>query len=384
MLLYPYSYEMTISVAVKNLLQDKVRILLSATGVALAVMLILVLNGFVTGLYQQVSAYLDNSPGTLVITQRGVTNMLGATSLIPTDTMDRALELQTVADAVPILSQFVILNLHDLKQPAYLIGYPGGPGTPASRGGPWNIIQGREPLTNGEMVFDQVLAKRHNLRLGDRFELMGQEFKIVGLSDGTTSWMTSFIFLRKVAVEELLRAPEATSFLLVSQEPGIDQAQVINQLKQLEGIEVLPKETIVANDTKLLVEVFSTPLQLMAGIAFFVGVLVVGLVIYTATIERQREYGVLKSIGACNRFLYKLVIIQATVAAALGAIAGIGFALGLAKTIMHFRPEFLIIFESDLIWLALGSSFAISLLAAIVPARTIAKLEPAMVFQRGR
>jgi putative ABC transport system permease protein len=374
---------MTLSIAIKNLLQDKIRVLLSATGVALAVMLILILNGFVSGLYQQVSAYLDNSPGSLIITQDGVTNMLGATSLIPVDTKDRVLESQAVAELIPILSQFVILDLHDLKQPAYLIGYPGGSGSPASRGGPWNIIQGREPLSNDEMVFDQVLAKRHNLKLGDRFNLMGQEFRIVGLSDDTTSWMTSFIFLRKTAVEELLRAPNMTSFLLVSKKSGFDQAQVINQLLELEGIEVLTKETIVANDTKLLVEVFSTPLQLMAAIAFFVGVLVVGLVIYTATIERQREYGVLKSIGAQNRFLYKLVIIQASIAAALGSIAGIGLALGLSQSIMYFRPEFLILFEPNLVWLALVSGFGISLLAAIVPARTVAKLEPAIVFQRG-
>ena len=115
---------MSVSIALKNLLKDRIRLLLSVLGVGLAVMLVLILDGFVSGLYKQVSAYLDNSPGSIVLTQQGVTNLLGATSLLPPETEDRALEVEGVASALPILSQFVILELHDLKQPAYMIGYP--------------------------------------------------------------------------------------------------------------------------------------------------------------------------------------------------------------------------------------------------------------------
>lgn len=67
---------MSVLIAFKNLLQEKFRLLLSVAGVSLAVMLVLILNGFVSGLYKQVSAYLDNSPGSLVVMQQGVTNLL--------------------------------------------------------------------------------------------------------------------------------------------------------------------------------------------------------------------------------------------------------------------------------------------------------------------
>ncbi len=374
---------MSVSIALKNLLKDRIRLLLSVLGVGLAVMLVLILDGFVSGLYKQVSAYLDNSPGSIVLTQQGVTNLLGATSLLPPETEDRALEVEGVASALPILSQFVILELHDLKQPAYMIGYPDGQGTPAERGGPWRIAQGREPLDDGEMVFDRVLAERHNLGLGDRFELMGREFEIVGLSEDTASWMTSFFFIRKSAAESLLRAPGATSILLVQLEPTANQVQVLAQLNQIDGADALTKSTIVANDTKLLVEVFSAPLQLMAGISFIIGVLVVGLVIYTATVERQREYGVLKAIGARNPLLYKLVLVQAIVASSLGAVGGIGLSYAFSQLIMGVRPEFLIILESDSALLAIGSGLAMSVLAAIIPARNVARLEPAQVFRGG-
>jgi putative ABC transport system permease protein len=374
---------MSISIALKNLVKDRLRLLLSVLGVALAVMLVLILDGFVGGLYKQVSAYLDNSPGSLVVTQSGVTNLLGATSLIPPDVEDEVLDVAGVESALPILSQFVILELHDLKQPAYMIGYQQGPGSPADRGGPWEITYGREPRADDELVFDRVLAERHDLALGDRFELMGEEFEIVGLSEDTTSWMTSFFFIRKSAAESLLRASGATSILLVTLNSSVDEEQVRGHLDQIEGVDALMKSTVISNDTKLLVEVFSAPLQLMAGISFIVGVLVVGLVIYTATIERQREYGVLKAIGAHNGLLYQLVLVQAAVASGLGVVVGIGFGFLASELIVRLRPEFLILLESDSALLAILSGLGMALLSAIVPARNVTKLEPAQVFRGG-
>ena len=51
------------SLAYRNLLKDKTRMTLSIGGVALAMMLILVLNGFLDGMYRQITSYLDRSPG---------------------------------------------------------------------------------------------------------------------------------------------------------------------------------------------------------------------------------------------------------------------------------------------------------------------------------
>ncbi len=373
---------MSILIALRNLLQDRFRLLLSVAGVALAVMLVLILEGFVTGLNRQVGAYLENSPGTMVVTQQGVTNLLGATSLLPPDTEQDARRVQGVEAVVPLLSQFVILDLHDVKQPAYMIGYPSGSGLPAERGGPWNLYAGREPEADDEMVFDRVLAERHSLQVGDRFDVMGKEFEIVGLSDGTTSWMTSFFFIPKSAAEDLLRAPVATSLLLVTADGGTDESQLLQRLAELAGVEALMKTEVIENDTKLLVEVFSAPIRLMAGIAVLVGVLVVGLVIYTATIERSREYGMLKAIGSGNSLLYKLVAVQAAVAAGLGSLGGIALAAALARLIMILRPEFLIVLQPSSIAIAFASGVGMALLAGLLPARSIARLEPAAAFRR--
>jgi putative ABC transport system permease protein len=72
-----------VSLARRNLFQDKTRLALSIGGVALAVMLILVLKGFLAGMNRQITSYLDYSPGSIVVAQEDVVNLLGATSLLP-------------------------------------------------------------------------------------------------------------------------------------------------------------------------------------------------------------------------------------------------------------------------------------------------------------
>ncbi len=351
--------------------------MLSIGGVALAIMLVLILDGFLSGMYRQITSYLEHAAGTVVVTQEGVSNLLGATSLLPPGSAASVEDVEGVAQAVPILSQFVILDLHDRKQPVYLVGYIPGEG-----GGPWEIVEGREPEADDEMVFDRVLADRHDIQLGDQLEVMDRRFRVVGLSGGTTSWMTSFIFLRKSAAESLLRAPGATSFILVTAREGESPEGLRDRLSALPGADALLKSDMEINDARLFAKFFSAPVRLMTSIAFLIGALVVGLVIYTATVERQREYGVMKALGARNRVLYRVVALQAAWAAMAGTALGIVLALAARAVIMAARPQFLIVLEADMAARAVGIGLGMGLLAALFPARVVAGLAPAEVFRR--
>jgi putative ABC transport system permease protein len=340
-------------------------------------MLILLLNGFLGGMYRQIAAYLDHNPGTVVVAQEDVTNLLGATSLLPPGAAAAA--RSRGATVVPILSQFVILDLHDKKQPVYLVGYD-----PASGGGPWRLAAGHAPQNNYQVVFDRILAERHAMALGDTVELLDRTFTIVGLSEETTSWMTSFIFIRKTAAEALWRTPGGASFLLANAPARMTPEALRDRLTDLPGADALLKRDMIANDTRLFARFFSAPLQLMIAIAFLVGALIVGMVIYSSIVERQREYGVLKAIGARNSVLYRTVLMQALVVASVGALAGIALAAGIAQLIMALRPQFLIVFEASAVAWSLLAGVAMALLAALVPVRAIAGLAPAEIFRRQR
>jgi len=365
------------SLARRNLFQDKTRLTLSIGGVALAVTLILILKGFLSGMNRQITSYLDHSPGSIVLAEEDVVNLLGAISLIPDATAQKAEMIRGVDKVIPILSQFIILDLHGKKQPAYMIGYD-----PRKGGGPWQLITGREPSSKQEMVFDRVLADRHGLNLGDQVEVMGKDFTIVGLSSGTTSWMTSFFFVRKKDAEDLLLTPGATSFLLLTTTEDANTERILQRLNNFSGVNALTKNEMAANDLKLFAKVFSAPLRLMVGISFLVGTMIVGLIIYTATVERQREYGVIKAIGAKNLFLYQIVMAQALFASIAGSTLGILIAKGAAQWIMSARPQFLIIFDPVDSGQALLAGLGMAVIASIFPTRVVANLAPADVFRK--
>lgn len=364
--------------AFHNLWQQKFRLGLSVSGVALALMLIILLNGFLAGIYAQVTAYLDNSPADLVIAQDGVTNLLSATSLLPAGVADQARGVPGVAQTTPIVSQFTIFDLREEKVVAYMVGYEPGQG-----GGPWQMKDGRLPEDDDEVVLDWVMAATHEIEIGDTFDILDETFTVVGLSDGTNSWMASFFFVEKRAAERLLLTPEATSFVLLTLEPGANRTAVIGRLnRRLRDVEILSVATMRQNDLDLLVQVFAAPLQLMVAIAFTVGTAILGMVIYTATVERTREYGVLKAVGAKNYHLYWLVAQQGLVTAVLGALIGIGLAWLAARGIMNWSPKFLIVLEPQAVLVTAGSGLLMGLFAALLPARLVAQLDPAQVFRR--
>ncbi|HXV43515.1 MAG TPA: ABC transporter permease, partial [Anaerolineae bacterium] len=123
-------------------------------------------------------------------------------------------------------------------------------------------------------------------------------------------------------------------------------------------------------------------LRLMVAIAFAVGTAILGMIIYTATVERMREYGVLKAVGAQNRHLYGLVTQQGLVIALVGVILGICLGWLAGQGVMRAFPKFLVILEPGPMLAAASAGLLMGLLAALLPARYVGGLDPARVFRK--
>lgn len=359
----------------RNLSHDRIRLLLSVSGVALSVMLILLLSGYLAGIYRQASAYLGHAPGSIVVAQTGVRTFAGSSSFLSSDVLEAVRSTPGVEKAVPIVMQSAVLELHERKELAALVGYE-----PAVGGGPWDLASGREPVADDEIVMDRVLAQQHGLSVGSSLRILDRDLTIVGLSNGTSMWIGSYVFATASAVQAMLRAPGTWSAIIVTAAPGASETDLRARIS-MPGVEAYPKDDKIEADRKGIARIYDAPLGLMVAIAFFVGVLVVGLVIFTATVERRREYGALKAIGMRNRELYRLVATQALIAAVTGGLLGVGLAVGLGSLLVMWRPQFPIITEPQAVAGALAASLVMALLAALVPARTMARLAPAEVFR---
>jgi putative ABC transport system permease protein len=364
--------------ALQNLFQDRLRLALSVLGVALAVMLILLLLGLRAGALNGAAAYLDNAPGSVIVMPQGIrSTSAGYAQVLPPEAARAVASTPGVAQVTRVLLTIAIPEWHGAQEAVRLIGYDSAVG-----GGPWKLTEGREPAAHTEVVIDRALAARHGFQVGDSFEFRGLELTVTGRSSETSSLLGAYIFARLSLVESLMLAPGAVSFVLVTPGPGVTAAEILTGLLAVQDTNVMLKADVAANNREIIANIFDPVIILMVSAAFVVGALVVGMVIYTATIERRSEYGVLKAIGASNGVIYRTVVWQALVAAGLGVVGGVGLAFALGWLVTALRPQFLVSIEPVAIALTLAAGAVMALLGALIPARLVARLAPADVFRR--
>ena len=356
----------------RNLLQERSRLALSVAGVSLSVMLIVLMNGFLAGFDRQVSVYLDAQPASVVVAQAGIENFSVATSRLSADAVERIRATPGVGRAVAVDAQTAILDLHGRREFVYLLGYDRAEG-----GGPAGLVDGREPQADDEIVVDSVLAGRHDLGPGSGVDVLGVRVRVVGVSGGTWGFMAGYVFMTRGALGGLLRLGKGASFVLVSPASGIDQPSLLGRLDALPGVHALSKADAAANDRRVSLPAFQQPVRLMVLIASVVGALVVGMVVYAATLERRREYAVLKAVGGRNPVLYRTVLLQALAAALAGVALGVLLAAGAARLVETARPEFLVLLEPAGVLAALAAGLIMAAAGALLPARAVAGVAPA-------
>jgi putative ABC transport system permease protein len=128
---------------------------------------------------------------------------------------------------------------------------------------------------------------------------------------------------------------------------------------------------------------FETPVgvQLISTMimALIVGLLVVGLMMFSTVVDNLREFGTLKAIGATTFDLVRLLWMQAAVYAVLGSLVGIALAAQIANATR--KPTLAIQVPPALMLATLGGALVMCVLASTFAALRIRSLEPAMVFR---
>jgi putative ABC transport system permease protein len=355
----------------RNLLADRRRLAASIVGVGLAVMLILLLNGIWAGLQAQTRLYTDKSGADLYVLQPGVRDLTAGTSTLPMSTLSTARADRDVAWAAPIRTAYLIAQLHGQKVATYLIG-----SVPGDRGGAWSLSSGRAPSADDEVVLGSALAKRHGLHVGDRLEVLGHSLQVVGIAPAN-GFMMSYVFVTHHAFDQMSATPNSTSAILV----GTKDPTAVAQRLRAEGLNVLTRDQVASNDVKFVTGIFGGPLRLMVGIGLAAGTLIIALTAYTTIIERRREYGIIKAIGATRRRLVALALFQTVTLAALGLVAGWLLFLVGRELIVSSRPQFSVLLTRTTFTQAAIAAFVMALLAAVIPARRLAALEPAVAYR---
>jgi putative ABC transport system permease protein len=360
-----------VPLARRNLLAEPRRLAAGVAGIGLALMLILLLGGLWAGIRAQSVQYVDATGATLWILPPDTRTLFAEGTQLPTSILEAVRATPGVAWAAPALGQYAILDLHDTKAAAVLVGSE--PGQP---GGAWALARGRAPTGDDEVAIDRVLADEHRLGLGNRLTVADRSYRVVGITRHA-AFMTGYVFATHRAVETLLRAPGKTNAILV----GTTEPTVVRPRLQARGLAVLDTPALRRSLMEANTKVFASPLRLMVAIAFLAGVLIVALTVYAQVAERRREYGIIKALGASRRRLGLLALGQALVLTALGLAAG-GLLLAVGRALLGWaRPQFEVVITGGLLAQALGAALVMALVAAIVPARRLARLDPATAYR---
>ncbi len=366
-----------VPVARRQLLAEPAKLAVSVLAIAAAVALVLLLTGLRRGIGEQVTLYLDRQPPVLV-GQAGARNFMAQTSVLPEALGERIERVSGVAAATPISEQFAMLTLHARRVLPLLVGFD--PGRP---GGPWSLAAGRAPRAQGEIVLDRVLAEEHGLGIGSIVTYRGTPLRIVGLSRGTTAWMSPLAFATRTTLNALNRQPRTASFFLVSPRKDISPTRLAARIERaVPGVSALTREQAAANDRSLFIGAFKAILLTMVTIAFAVAILVIGLTVYTSTSERGREYATLKAIGLGRSSLLRLAGIQAGALALAGTALGTALAFGGVRAAAGLAPKYLIVVTGENVALITLAALVMALGAAFLPARYLARLDPATAFRR--
>ncbi|MBI2169639.1 MAG: ABC transporter permease [Actinobacteria bacterium] len=358
----------------RNLLAEPRRLVAGVAGVGLALMLILLIDGLWAGMRARVTVYEDSAGADLFVAQPGTRNFLGAVSVVPIESVNTVAADPDVKWAAPVRGLFSILDLHGRKVPAYLIG-----SEPGREGGPWDLASGRLPRSNEEAVVGAVLARRHHLAVGDPVTILGREFRIVGTAGGADTYMTSFVFVTHAATDQLLRAPGTTSYVITR----TDRPDAVRARLAAQGFAVLDIDELRENDLALSTRAFEAPIRIILAVAFLAGSTVIGLTTYTSIAERRREYGIVKAMGAGWRRLTFVALGQTMMLALGGVVAGAAFFVAGRALIAWTRPQFAVVLTPTTALRAVGAALLMGIVAATVPARRLARLDPATAYRGG-
>lgn len=361
----------------KNLFEQPLRVSFSVLGVALAVMLILVMWAILQGILGQAGAYVKNTRAQVWVVQKGFTDIAHGFSVVPASLERRLEQIEGVRQANPITGARTEVRTEAGKDNLAVIGYD----TERGIGGPWSFATSPRTPKRGELVVDETFARTGGFEVGDTLRTPDRPRRIVALSAGTNQFTNQLAFGDLRDIRALVGLRREVNFFALEVDPGRGPDVARAAERRLRGVSAFSKRTFIANNEEEIRDGFQPILYVMVGIAFFVGLAIVGLTMYNATTEKAREYGVLSAIGADGRALAGVILRQAAILSAIGFGLGCLLLFPARELIGELAPKTQLEFPAWLFALTAAAAVLMAMAASYLPIRRLSRLDPAAVFR---
>ena len=374
---------MIVKLAIRNLLHDRARFLVTLVGVLFAVVLLAVQLGLYLGARKMIVGMAEHTQGDIWIAAYGANSFEQAPILTGRERF-LALSVPGVASVTPLVVSFSGWRKPDSGSVnVIVIGAEKGQGSVE----PWDIVEGAAAPT----LQDGVIADRTYTRIlgisgvGATAEIAGQRVRVEGLTNGIRSFTTSpFIFTSlKKAREILSLPPDQATFYTIKVLPGANPTQVKQELAaKMPNVSIYTKAEFLKLNLDFWLFGTGAGVALLGGalLALVIGTVIVAQTLYSSTKDHLTEFATLRALGSSSLYMHKVILVQASVSALIGFSLGIGVSLVVAQfTSVTPMP---IVLTPFLAVLLLGATVAMCAISAISSIYKVTKIDPAMVFAR--
>jgi putative ABC transport system permease protein len=334
------------------------------------------------GLFTLMSALVDNSGADIWILSQNSDNTSTAHDL-PSRYVDRLAGLADIAWAEPVIYSAAQLRLPNGKSQAVQIV---GVVRPGLAGGPWQMASGGSDVLlelDGVTVDKLDLADLGNPRIGQVVEVNGRRIRIAGYTEGSRAFGPAVVFVNLTKAREITGiSSDRCSNILVKLKPGVPVGRARAEISAL-----LPKTAILTvgelawniRAYNLTNTGIGSSFGFSTIIGILVGVVIITLTMYTNVLNRQRDFAVLRALGARGRDVFAIIVFQALTIGCIGLLIGFfllaGFLLGVKGSRLPANLP---------LWLPPAHAlltFLLCFLGSALAVRRALKIEPASAFR---
>lgn len=353
-----------------NLIHRPLRSLISALAVAIEVIMILSIAGIMLGMLNG-SKTRTSGIGLDMFVRPSSTNNFAALSSAATSVKvsDVLAGLPHVAVASPVNVQLTagtaLENIYGIDFKSY------------NALKPFVFVSGQPFQGPDDAIVDDYFAASGNgHKVGDAIEILRHKFRICGIVEHGKGGRK---FIPILTMGEITNNPGKASAFYVKTDDIKNQKLVKQEISATPGMQQYDVQSLdewLSLMTPDRLPGFNIALRIVIGIAVVIGFLVIFQSMYTAVMERTREIGVLKSLGASRMSIVSVVLRETGLLALTGIALGVG-ATYLMRAIFRVRSPTLD-FAVTPRWVAISVSIAFvgAMLGALYPALKAARKDP--------